>query len=299
MPPFFYCPRELFRLCDCCCDLLFLRGLSCKYQFVDNFFVAGLSILIIKRRDDMPAYSKDELKNAAEPNSSGKLAFVLVVIMLGILCFLVVVLICVAAKNPDDKILEFSKWGFSSLIGAFGAWIGAGAAYFFGRENFIESSRSTKEALEIQRESFQNAKKKERMRDLTLRAMNIEFMFNSDKTKTDVIIKLDNYPDYWWVPVMDKEARGILVDIVHARVFWDKEVKDDQIISDILKAIDKDSDKSKLHGPEFFLSVSPDDKISEVLDRMKKSGAAIGVVVDVKGKPSYCFTRQDIMILQK
>lgn len=247
----------------------------------------------------MPNNSKNGSENAGQPMLWANSAFLLVVIMLGVLTLLSLVLICVAAIDKDEKILEFSKWAFSSLIGAFGAWIGAGAAYFFGKENLIESSKSTVDALKIQQGTFQGITKLERIRDLTLKTMNKEFMFNSDKTKSDVINKLDNYPDYWWVPVMDKDAKGILVDVVHARVFWDKEVKDNEIISNIVDNIDKESDKAKLHSFAFFLSVSLDDKIADVLDRMKKSGAAIGVVVDEKGKPSYCFTRQDIMIFQK
>jgi len=35
-------------------------------------------------------------------------------------------------------------------LGAFGAWIGAGAAYFFGRENMELSNKSTQDALETQ-----------------------------------------------------------------------------------------------------------------------------------------------------
>jgi hypothetical protein len=235
-----------------------------------------------------------------QKKSTGVLAFTLVVIMLGTLFILVLALLgFIKWLSPDKDVLEFGKWTISVLLGAFGAWIGAGAAYFFGRENLAESSRSTERALEIQQQTLQGKPKLERIRDLTIAAMNKEFMFNPDSTKKEVVEKLTNYIDYWWVPVLDKDGKGILEDIIHARVFWDTTFTENDPISKIVVDIDTASNPfGKLHGASFFVKVALDDKIADVLGNMNKSGAAVGVIVDEKGKPAYCFTKQYILAAQ-
>jgi hypothetical protein len=230
------------------------------------------------------------------PQSTSTLAFFLVVIMLVILLVLVVALLVFAGGHSDNAgIVEYSKWALSTLLGAFGAWIGAGAAYFFGRENLNESSRSTEAALRIQQEALRGVPKPERIRELALKAMNKEFMFNPTAIKSDVIGKLTQYSDYWWVPVLDEGGKGILVDIIHARVFWDTTFKDNDPISKIVSDIDIMPNLKALHGASFFVQVALDDKIADVIGNMKKSGAVVGVIVDEKGKPTYCFTKQDLL----
>jgi hypothetical protein len=238
--------------------------------------------------------------------SNGVLAFTLVVIMLGTLFILVLALMgFIKWLSPDKDVLEFGKWALSVLLGAFGAWIGAGAAYFFGRENLAESSRSTERALEIQQQTLRGFPKLERIGDLNLTAMNKEFMFKPTSKKKEVTEKLElpNNKGYWWVPVLDKDGQGILVDIINARVFSDPSFNEDDEISKILSLIDIDpSIKAKygtLHGDSFFVSVKLEDKIADVCDMMSKSGAAVGVIVDEKGKPAFCFTKQFLPTSQK
>ena len=75
---------------------------------------------------------------------------ILVAIMLIVLFFLVVAVLHMSvvpvATNQSlnatqvTQILDFRKNILAIIITAFGAWIGAGAAYFFGRENQREAS---------------------------------------------------------------------------------------------------------------------------------------------------------------
>ncbi len=236
--------------------------------------------------------------------TTGNLAFWLVVIMLGILLILVIALLIFTGGNSTNSgIIEYSKWALSTLLGAFGAWIGAGAAYFFGKENLAESSASTEEALRIQLQSLRGVTKPEQISDLTLTAMNSDFMFNPASTKSDVITKLPQHIGYWWVPVLDQGGKGILEDIIHAQVFWNTTFQDNDPISKIISDIDTDPKLKTicgvLHGASFFQKVALDDPIADVIAKMNKSGAAIGVVVDEKGKPTYCFTKQDLLNVQK
>jgi hypothetical protein len=225
--------------------------------------------------------------------------------MLGTLFVLVMALVVVVARGGSNggNIVEYSKWALSALLGAFGAWIGAGAAYFFGRENLAESSRSTEAALRIQQEALRGASKVDRIRDLPLTAMNKEFMFNPTAFKKEVTGKLANYVDYWWVPVLDQAGKGILEDIIHARVFWDPAFTDTDPISKIVSSIDTDpklkAAYGALHGASFFVKAAPDDRIAYVMDNMSKSAAVVGVIVDEKGKPTYYFTKQNLLTAQK
>jgi hypothetical protein len=86
--------------------------------------------------------------------SNGVLAFTLVVIMLGTLFILVLALLgFIKWLSPDKDVLEFGKWTFSILLGAFGAWIGAGAAYFFGREQPIHRESHGNPTADIARQT--------------------------------------------------------------------------------------------------------------------------------------------------
>jgi len=238
----------------------------------------------------------------SQRRTAGHSAFWLVVIMLVVLTILVIVLWVITNNlSANDKFIEYSKWALSLLLGAFGAWIGAGAAYFFGKENLAESSASTEAALNIQLAALQGEAKPDRIKELALTAMNKEFMFYPSNTKQEVIakLKLPQYTGYWWVPVFDQGKKGILEDVVHARVFWDTSFQDNDPISKITADIDKSQDLRVLHSTSFFVKVALDDEIADVTRDMNKSGAAVGVVTDETGKPTYCFTKQVLQNAQK
>ncbi|MBA7623443.1 hypothetical protein ES703_30839 [subsurface metagenome] len=216
------------------------------------------------------------------------------------------------------EILEYSKWVLAALLAAFGAWIGAGAAYFFGKENLRESSRATEEALKIQQKTL-GAKPEEKVfvKDLALTAMNPSFMFYSSSKLEDVLKKLKEKLGYWFVPIINAES-GILEDIVSSQAFLhfkykpekmegEKEKLEERIgdrdkekLSEILKIMDTDVKLKKLHGVNtFFIKITLNDTLESVAERMETRDAAVAIVVDEKGKPTHCVTRTDIGSLLK
>lgn len=234
----------------------------------------------------------------------------LVVIMLFILAGLVVLIIFMPVifewmwRGPQDSreyaqaITEYSKWALSVLLGAFGAWIGAGAAYFFGKENLKESSRSTESALKIQRDSFQRPGPVERIKDMALTAMNPNFYFYPDTMTSEVADKLKKaFRGYWFVPMVEKD-KGTLKDVIHAQVFWDPAFAG-KTLNDLIAAMDDDEDLKKLHGQSFYGTVSPNEKISDVFKRLNDKNAEVAIVVDDNGKPSHCLTRTQLRTLLK
>jgi uncharacterized integral membrane protein len=247
---------------------------------------------------------KEKKESAAEKASkkrdSSSLAFSLVVIMLGILSFLIVLLLVFPSKDPT--LLDYYKWTFTTLVGTFGAWIGAGSAYFFGRENLKESSASTERAMQIQQDSLRRPSGIEQIKDMALTAMNPNFFFDFEKNKNYVKEKLVTFKGYWFVPVGEVDT-GILQDIIHAQVFWaDEPFKDGTItLKDMVSQMDAHTDKSlrKLHGDSFYVKASPNDKISDVYNLICQKDAEVVIVVDEKGKASHCLSKTDLRTFLK
>jgi hypothetical protein len=211
------------------------------------------------------------------------------------------------------KVLDYSKWVLSALLAAFGAWIGAGAAYFFSKESLQESSRATEAALEIQQKTL-GAKPgaKTFVKDLALTAMNPSFMFNTSKTLDQIMTELEKRVGYWFVPFID-ESSGKLEDVVSSQVFWTfkydrpKKFKPEDEVKPTIKEIldflgleEADEKLKKLHGLNtFFIKIKLEDTLESVAAQMKSPNIAVAIVVDEKGKPTHCVTRTDIGSLLK
>ena len=249
---------------------------------------------------------KENKKSAAgkEPNRSSQWSYHLVVIMLAILCGLVALLIflpLVAVKISKDaqNLTDYFKWTLSVLLGAFGAWIGAGAAYFFGKENLLESSSSTERAMKIQQESLRRTPIFERIKDMPLTAMNPNFIFEPDRAKKDITGKLGDFKGYWFVPVVEKTT-GILKDIIHERAFWNPDFDNPEMkLEEIISKMDEKPELKKLHGDLFYIKVSPNDKISDVYNQVRQTDVEVIIVVDEKGKASYCLSKADLRTFLK
>ena len=234
--------------------------------------------------------------NAEETEENKKLkkgnwpaAFFLVVIMLVILGILVFFLLIMPTKDN----IEYYKWALSLLVGAFGAWIGAGAAYFFGKENLQESSRSTEEALRIQQELMRRPPMPERIKDMDLVAMNRNFIFELEAERKDVVAKLELFRGYWFVPVVDKDTKKLL-DVIQARAFWDTKVVGNTI-QEMITEMDKDPSLKKLHGKSsFYVTTQPSEKISDVYEELNKAGAEVVIVVDEKDIPNHCLSKTEL-----
>jgi hypothetical protein len=242
----------------------------------------------------------DRMKKESTPGSAS--SYRLVVIMLVILGVLALSLIfmplIVPSSSGSKDLMDYYKWALSVLLGAFGAWIGAGAAYFFGKENLLESSRSTESAMRIQQESFRRSPVIERIKDMTLTAMNPNFIFDFGKTKKAVTHQLAKLKGYWFVPVVEEET-GIVQDIIHAQVFWLSTFDDALTIKEIVSKMDEDKELRKLHGDLFYVKVSSDDRISDAYNLMCQKDAEVAIVVDEKGKPSHCLSKTDLRTFLK
>ena len=222
------------------------------------------------------------------------LEFVLVRTMLVILMVLVTLLIVLPFLIGSDTteiaaIIDYSKWVLTALLAAFGAWIGAGAAYFFGKENLIASNKSTQEALKLQRAS---ANENAMISDMHPMPLNPSFQFKLDSNIEEVLNKLGENVDYWFVPVIEN---GKLMDIVHTEAFWRFQQKNESgTVKDVIDYIDNQlkQKSTKLHG--FYITTRMDELVSNASDCMSRNHATVGIVCDKNEKPTHCFSSGDL-----
>lgn len=217
----------------------------------------------------------------------------LVLYMLASLTLLLVfiVLLPVIVPSQAKDLFGYYKWLLPALLGAFGAWIGAGAAYFFGRENLELSNKSTQDALETQQKMNLG---KSLIKDINPTPLNKDFIFKLEDTVKTVLDKLDDNVDYWFVPVWDGQK---MKDVIHTEALWRyKNVNPDGKLSDVIKYIDSDekikAKAGKLHG--FFIEVTLDDNVEDIQRRMNRADASVGIVCDEQSKPTHCFSRKDL-----
>jgi CBS domain containing-hemolysin-like protein len=217
-----------------------------------------------------------------------------------LLLLIVIPLIAPLIGKELTEIIEYCKWIVPALLGAFGAWIGAGAAYFFGKENMMLNNESTQKALETQQKM---SKMSALIKDINLTPFNPHFLFNLNSLLNDVLSKLDENVDYWFVPILDTRKEKI-IDIIHTEALWRYKVENPKNkteeelrkvnISDIIDFImDKPpGQSSKLRG--FYTIVKMDYKIEDVLNEMNRTGANVGIVCNDNDKPTHCFSRKDL-----
>ncbi|UCE67732.1 MAG: hypothetical protein JSU85_06930 [Candidatus Zixiibacteriota bacterium] len=249
----------------------------------------------------------EKIRKSDDKSKSG-LEFALVICMLGLLTLLIIALLVLPSivsvfKTDIESYVEFGKWIVTALLAAFGAWIGAGAAYFFGKENLRESSRSTEQALKIQQQAIKDRFEPAIIEDINPTPINPQFKFTEKNEVENVIKKLNENVDYWFVPIIEAEK---LKDIIHSEAFWryyksdeykDKEAKGARNeIEDVIKFIESSKEveqkKDKLRG--FFLRVTMDDSVKGISNMLEIKGASVGVVCDKNGRPTHCFSRRDI-----
>lgn len=228
--------------------------------------------------------------------------------------------------NTADEIIEFKDEMISILLTAFGAWIGAGAAYFFGRENLREAVSGIKTA----KASVDSILRGTKVSDLPLRASKYRFRLTEKLEKAADYIR-DNR-DVWFFVLIDEEDKyvasiheeeiwrmrtGLSDYFTGAHVDWDavkggpiwkalkaiatpagKKLKVDEMKEENSnqpagkpKKTDLDLIKEKLEIAEVF---KLEDTIQSADARLSKKSKKVGIVVDNDRKPTGYFTTGDI-----
>lgn len=150
---------------------------------------------------------------------AGRLEFWIVISMLGILAVLVFFILRAptpivggegeAALTGKD-ILTYRSDLLSTLLTAFGAWVAAGAAYFFGSKSMESTADAYKSGIGAER------LKDVWLKDLTLDELKWEYTMNDPLSK--VVGALEKEARLWWVPVLDEH--GKLRTVLHEEAFY-------------------------------------------------------------------------------
>jgi hypothetical protein len=231
--------------------------------------------------------------------------FVLVWTMLLVLLVLVIAILFIplSSRGPSDvtfqAVAEYRKTILSIVISTFGAWVGAGAAYFFGRENLRVAADSM---LAMREQSPQ-----ERLRRTPIRAVPpkpIDWHVKvSDELKT-VIDKLKAEPQRWFVPVT--EENGSLKTLLHEQAIWrfideQSSAKADyqgmtlkKKVSDVITFLEE---KHLERDMDIFVTVAMDQTAGEAFDLMQNKKVSLAVVLDEKKAPKYYIDTADVRTL--
>ena len=237
---------------------------------------------------------REELKIIENKNKSNlweKPEFCLVIAMLFVLFLLVIVVLIVPVQLGDSTttakdILDYRQNILAVILTAFGAWVGAGAAYFFGRE----SQRQANEGMLKMREPSA----KERLHQTRIRNIPPEeikwYVTYNEKVK-NVINKLKQEPDRWFIPIVKND--GTLGTVIHEEAIWrfivEKNNKEGTL-SDVLKYLDE-VPKLKNWAEDIYVKANLDNSAGYVDEMIKeKKDVYLAIITDEKGKPTHFIT---------
>jgi hypothetical protein len=151
------------------------------------------------------------------------LEFWLVVIMIGVLCLLVAAVLFWPINLPSAQVtgkettfkdlLEYRTNILSVIITAFGAWVGAGAAYFFGRENLRVAADSLL--------AMRDLSPRERLRRTSIKQIPptpLDWTVKKTTAVKDVWDKLTSEPTRWFIPIVRDD--GALEGVINEEAIW-------------------------------------------------------------------------------
>lgn len=252
------------------------------------------------------AGGEGQTMNAKERRSWRTPEFLLVIVMLGVLALLVFFILIIPPlaftgisgnnlKDMAKEFLEYRKTLLSIVVTAFGAWVGAGAAYYFGRENLAEASRSL---LAMKEPSAQ-----ERLRNTPIRLIpprSLDWKVKTSDELKSVIDKLKAEPKKWFIPIIKND--GTLENVIHEEAVWRLVDKDsanktpyDEImnkkVSDVLTFL-KDNKLERLMG--IYVPIYLDKNAGEANELMKTKDVSLAIIVDETGKPTHYVDTGDV-----
>lgn len=233
--------------------------------------------------------------------------FILVVIMLIVLTALVILVLSlpVTGISKDsttvnyDDLLDYRKSILAIILTAFGAWVGAGAAYFFGRENLREAASSL---LQMREPSPRERLRRTPIREMPLNPL--DWQVKQDEIIEDILKKLKDEPERWFIPIVNDD--GTLNTVVHEEAFWrflDNESEagtayndiKQKKVSDVQDFLSKNADlKKKVEG--IYVRVTLDKSAGDAYEQMQKKDVYLAVVLDKEGmgKPTHFITTGDV-----
>lgn len=205
-------------------------------------------------------------------------------------------------KNLHDYnalYLDNRKDILSIIITAFGAWIGAGAAYFFGRENLRVAAEGL---LAMRRMSARELLSKTSIKQIP--PTPIDWTVDKDTLVSEVRTKLDDDPSRWFIPVVKDD--GSLETVINEEALWrfllategqespplgSPPLPQEGKISDLLAYIETNPGLKRFN--QIYVTVTMETTVGAANDLMESRKVYLAIVV-TEGKPTHFFTTSEV-----
>lgn len=246
----------------------------------------------------------DENPNPQRVDSQQRFAleFWLVVIMLGVLSLLVITVLFwrIDATGSDGiplkEVLQYRTNVLSVIITAFGAWVGAGAAYFFGRENLRVAADSLL--------AMRDLSPKDRLRRTSIKQIPptpLDWMVKKTTPVGEVRDKLEGDPARWFIPILRDD--GSLETVINEEAVWrfllanpEQPAKPDEpaagkTVEDLLAFLDTHKELGRFR--QIHVSVAIGTTVGAANDLMDSKHVFLAIV-ETDGKPTHFFTTSEV-----
>ncbi|HEY9282639.1 MAG TPA: CBS domain-containing protein [Pyrinomonadaceae bacterium] len=213
-------------------------------------------------------------------------------------------------------ILDRRKDILAIILTAFGAWVGAGAAYFFGRENLRVAANSL---LRMQSQSTT-----ERLRTTTIAEVPpkpLDWLIKKSQTVGEVYDKLRAESERWFVPVVHEDT-GALLTVIEEEALY-RYMIDESGATGVEEGEEGGEGEGELESPpsppaaprdrtveelinhintseEFvryrrvFVRVKMETSVETANEQMDRQGIYLAIVVSDKDKPTHFITTAEV-----
>ena len=232
--------------------------------------------------------------------------FTLVLVLLLALWFLVNLVLqspipqASATKALEGKdVLAFRSGLMTALLGTFGAWIGAGAAYFFGSKNLKRATDAIEKAQLTGQQRLSSVK----LRDMDPKPQPIANQVRLDEPLSAIEGVLED-PKQWWIAVVN--ANGTLNTVLHEESYYryymeelktaasmTKKEFDKRLVSDLTDWVKKRQDWNWVLY-SIYVPAAMDMTAAAVNEAMIAKGVHVAIVLDEKKKPTKYVTAGEI-----
>lgn len=203
-------------------------------------------------------------------------------------------------QEMADEVIKFKKEIAALLIAAFGPWIAAGAAYFFGRENLRDAYQNMRDRTPMSVEEI--------LRSLLVKNLPPEaprYIVDPSTKYAEVKAKLMDEEVIWFFTYVDKD--GKYVATIHEEAVYryaadrskydefatEEKAEDALTIEDILcrvaaaqnKVENGSKDLGIIKSLDKAVKLTPDLSLYAASEIMDEKDKFVGVVLDEAGKP--------------
>jgi hypothetical protein len=244
----------------------------------------------------------------------------LVVIMLVALVVLFVVVLWLPIQKPDvsllaeegkktvtleqistyyDRMLAHRNNVLSLIITAFGAWVGARAAYFFGKENL---RMATDKMLAMHQPSARERLSKISIGQMPPLALERGWQVTRETKVSEVKDHLYKHPEYWFVPVVTKDwsLDTVIKEESVYRYLLENPLEHDATINDVLAYVDSLKPEAVKEFKGIHVVVRMDTTAGDANDMMEGKNVDLAIVVS-DNKPTHFITSAEVrkLLLQE